>query len=171
MCRVVIFGNSGSGKTSLARRLSGEMNWPHLDLDSIAWKEADPPVRAELAESVAGIEDFRANNSSWVIEGCYASLIAHAARHATDMVFLNIGTEACVENCRSRPWEPEKYPSEAAQNENLAMLIDWVKAYDTRDDEFSLREHRAIYEAFGGKKVEIKTNAEAKNMAPPSAVG
>ncbi|MCE9595769.1 MAG: hypothetical protein K8S98_16390 [Planctomycetes bacterium] len=35
--RVLVFGNSGSGKSHLARRLLTEHGLAHLDLDTIAW--------------------------------------------------------------------------------------------------------------------------------------
>ena len=124
MSRIVILGNSGSGKSSLAKRLAAKAGCEHLDLDAIAWKAADPPVRATFETSSAAIDDFVARKSAWVIEGCYASLIAYAGKYADRMYFLNIGIAACIENSEFRPWEPEKYASKEAQDENLAMLID-----------------------------------------------
>ncbi len=38
------------------------------------------------------------------------------------------------------------------------MLIDWIKQYDVRDDEFSLKAHRELFDNFGGKKVEYTSN-------------
>lgn len=170
MSRIVILGNSGSGKTSLARRLSTQAGCEHFDLDDIAWKAADPPVRESIEKSSAAIDGFVSHHATWIIEGCYSSLISHAAKYADRMYFLNIGVEACVENCRSRPWEPEKYPSKEAQDENLAMLVEWVRSYETRDDEFSLREHRRVFESFEGPKSEIRSNQEAQNKrVDPSA--
>ena len=160
----MIFGNSGSGKTSLARRFSGQEGIPLLDLDSVAWKEADPPIRESIEKSLAAIDQFTAENQSWIIEGCYSSLISHAAQNASQMYFLNIGVDACVENCRSRLWEPDKYLSKEAQDKNLEMLIEWVRTYETRKDEFSLREHRRIFEGFRNTKSEIRSNAEAQSQ-------
>ena len=162
MSRVVIFGNSGSGKTSLARQFSGQAGIPLLDLDSVAWKEAEPPIRESSEKSLTAIDRFIAQSQSWIIEGCYSSLIAHAAQNASQMYFLNIGVDACVENCRSRPWEPDKYASKEAQDKNLEMLVEWVRTYETSKDEFSLREHQRIFEEFRRTKSEIKSNAEAQ---------
>jgi hypothetical protein len=60
-----------------------------------------------------------------------------------------------VQNCRARPWEPHKYASKAEQDANLPMLLDWVRAYDSRDDEFSLRAHRRLFKSFNGPKREV----------------
>ena len=148
-------GNSGSGKSTLAARLARESKLAHLDLDTLAWLPGMPPRRAPLAEAMAKIERFVADHEDWVIEGCYGDLIEGALHHATRLVFLNPGTEACIANCRGRPWEPHKYDSKAAQDANLDMLIEWVRGYETRDDDLSLSRHRALFESFRGDKIEI----------------
>ena len=112
-----------------------------------------------LADSVAKIDAFTSARDRWVIEGCYADLVEVAAASCTELVFLNPGIDACVANCRARPWEPHKYPSKEAQDANLEMLIGWVRAYATRTDEFSLAGHRALFERFGGAKREITSLA------------
>lgn len=147
-------GNSGSGKSTLASDLSRE-GAAHLDLDTLAWLPTTPPQRAPLAEAVAKIEAFIGAHASWVIEGCYTDLLSAAAAHADRLVFLNPGVEVCIANAKARPWEPHKYDSKAAQDANLAMLIEWIRAYETRDDEFSLAAHRRLFDGFGGDKLEI----------------
>ncbi len=149
--RIVIIGNSGSGKSTMARALAAE-GAAVLPLDDIAW---DPGVvRKPLAESVAALEDFVRRHDAWVIEGCYGDLVRAALRHCEELVFLNPGIETCVENCRRRPFEPSKFDSPEAQDERLDALIAWVRTYDTRDDEFGLACHREIFEGFDGRKRE-----------------
>lgn len=158
--RIVVMGNSGAGKSTLAGRLAIEHGLAHLDLDTLAWLPTHPPQRAPLAESAAKIEAFATAHTGWVIEGCYADLLRIAADRCTQLIFLNPGTEACIANCRARPWEPHKYPSREAQDANLAMLLEWVRAYETRDDEFSLRAHRALFDEFRGDKREWTTRPD-----------
>ncbi len=148
-------GNSGSGKTTLARALARESALAQLDLDTLAWDVASPTQRRPLHESVAGISEFMDRTECWVIEGCYSDLLAGAVARCTRLVFLNPGIDACIANCRARSWEPHKYPSREAQDANLAMLIEWVRAYETRRDEFSLHSHRALFDAFRGEKAEL----------------
>jgi adenylate kinase family enzyme len=153
MHRIVLFGNSGSGKSTMARVLSKERSLPHLDLDSLAWSSM--AVRRSVADSARLIRDFLDANSEWVIEGCYADLLELVLPHATEVRFLNPGTEVCVGRCRARPWEPEKYPSKEAQDERLEFLLQWVREYETREDEYSLARHRELFDTFRGPKREI----------------
>lgn len=161
MERIVIFGNSGSGKSTLAKALASRYQTPHLDLDVIAWEADQPGVRAAPEESHRKLMQFIKSSDSWVIEGCYSGLLREAAGFCTEMIFLNPGIEACLENCRTRPWEPHKYTNPEAQDANLQMLLEWVREYDTREDEFSLREHRKLFDSHQGKKVEYRSNEEA----------
>jgi adenylate kinase family enzyme len=150
--RVLVFGNSGAGKSTLARHFRDREGLGHLDLDSLAWLDTKPPQRRPVESSRADMEAFMAQHGGWVIEGCYADLLTLAAEKATEMIWLNPPTETCVAHARARPWEPHKYPSKEAQDANLPMLIDWICAYDSRDDEFSRRAHTLLFEQFPGTK-------------------
>lgn len=159
MHRILIFGNSGSGKSTMARDLSRRHGITHLDLDQLAWSE--PAVRKPLPESAAEIAAFIRTHEEWVVEGCYADLLEHLLDAATEVRFLNPGPDVCVANCRARPWEPEKYPSKEAQDANLDFLLAWVRDYATRDDEYSLASHRALFERFRGPKKEYAEQADS----------
>ena len=153
-CRVLLFGNSGSGKTTMARTLVKEHGLVHLDLDSVAWES--PGVRRATAESLAEVRRFLDAHPAWVIEGCYADLMDPILSEATEVRFLNPGVEACIANCRARPWEPEKYSSKEEQDSVLAFLLDWVREYETRDDEYSFKAHRTLFDRFPGRKREYR---------------
>lgn len=158
MTRIVIFGNSGAGKSTLASMLSAEHSLAHLDLDVLAWEPVSPPARRSINESGKLISDFINTNQNWVIEGCYSDLLSFALADATKVIFLNLPVEACVENAKSRPWEPHKYASKEAQDANLEMLIDWIKQYESRVDTFSKKAHERLYHQFDGLKVMYSSN-------------
>jgi adenylate kinase family enzyme len=155
--RIVLLGNAGSGKSTMARRLIGDAPIPRLSLDEIAWNEG--PVRKPLDESLAALASFIRANDRWIIEGCYGDLVPAALPHCTELRFLNPGVEACVANCLSRPWEPEKFSTRAEQDAMLDELVRWVRRYETRDDEYGLRCHRRIFDAFEGRKREYTSLA------------
>lgn len=152
--RILIYGNAGSGKTTMAKETARALGVVHLDLDSITWSE--PQVRRDLPSTLALLDEFLAKNDAWVIEGVYADVVAHAAKHCTELRFLNPGVDVCVAHCRARPWEPSKFASKEEQDRLLDMLVAWVREYETRDDEYGLARHRAVFDAFTGRKREYR---------------
>ncbi len=162
MQKILIFGNSGSGKSTLAKQLKIEFNLAHLDLDTLAWQDRVPPQRKPLQQSAALIKQFADANPSWIIEGCYSDLLELVIHDTNEMVFLNPGTEICINNCKKRPWEPHKYASKKKQDKNLKMLINWIKDYSNRTDEFSLTAHQRLFDSFIGKKTEYNSRKKLK---------
>ncbi len=151
--RMVIYGNAGSGKTTMARAVAREQGVPHLSLDDLSWEAAG--VRKPLGESLVMLHAFIAREPGWVIEGCYGDLVEAALPFCSELRFLNPGIEACVRNCHSRPWEPSYCSSPEEQARFLEPLIEFMRQYATREDEFSLTRHRAIFESFAGPKQEF----------------
>jgi len=162
LSKIVIFGNSGSGKSTLAKQLSLSDDLAHLDLDTIAWKPCLPPERLPISESSITISEFFKTHDSWVIEGCYSDLLALVIYKADEVIFLNLPISSCIENAKNRPWEPHKYESREAQDENLAMLIEWISEYNLRDDTFSQLAHENIFTKFTGKKTMRTSNLHHK---------
>jgi hypothetical protein len=122
-------------------------------MDEIAF--GDAAVRLPLAESIALAREFIAANPRWIIEGCYGDIIEPLLSGCEQLILLNPGVETCTAHCRSRPWEPDKYATREAQDKNLEYLIQWVRQYDTRQDEYGLVWHRKLFEAFQGFKYEF----------------
>lgn len=155
MRRVAIIGNAGSGKSTLARRIAAECGGPVLDLDTIAWEPGKPAAPRASDQAVRDVRAFCAANESWVIEGCYGDLAEAVLDGTVELIFLNLSEADCVRQCRGRAWEPHKWKTKEAQDAHLDCLLDWVRAYYTREGVMSLRGHRAIFDGYGGPKREI----------------
>ena len=162
--RVLVFGNSGSGKSTFARQLSAQHNLKELDLDHVVWSKTEFAKFRPDEEIIRELDAFVAANSSWVVEGCYGRWMEHLQSHCTKMVFLNPGEAACLANCRARPWEPNKYPTQAEQDAKLAFLLDWVRGYSSRTDDLSLQAHRRLLESFNGAKQEVGATVITKGQ-------
>jgi len=158
MTRLLVFGNSGSGKSAFAKNLQSSKEIAHLDLDTLAWLPDPPPRRKPIKESLVAISDFITANSSWVIEGCYSDLLELVADEANEIVFLNLAVEDCVANALKRPFEPHKFSSAEAQEGNQVLLLQWIRDYSNREDECSYKAHREFFEKFSGKKSEYNSN-------------
>ena len=158
LAKILIFGNSGSGKSMLARRLCETQGLAHLDLDTLAWKPTSPPERKPIKESDHEIQAFTASNETWVIEGCYTDLLKLVEGQSSEIIFMNLPIELCIANAKARPWEPHKYDTKQAQDDNLPMLIDWIAQYTKRDDTFSYTAHKQFYENYSGSKRMVMRN-------------
>ena len=146
----------------MARRIIGDSPIARLSLDEIAWDPDSklPDVkRKPLTESIELLQAFFRAHEQWVIEGCYGDIIESALPHCTELRFLNPGVETCVAHCYCRPWEPSKFASAEQQDEMLQNLIQWVQEYETRDDEYGLKNHRRIFDNFSGPKREFTSPA------------
>lgn len=150
--RIILLGNAGAGKSTMAWHLICNSAIRRLSLDEIAWNEGTE--RKPLDESIRELHRFLENNDQWIIEGCYSDLVEAALPFCTELRFLNPGVEVCVEHCKRRPWEPEKFSSLEAQQKMLEQLVHWVREYEVRDDEYGLKRHRRIFADFNGLKKE-----------------
>lgn len=161
--KIVLLGNTGAGKSTMAKRLIGSKKIARLSLDEIAWNEG--AERRPLPESIALLNGFLNQNDQWIIEGCYGDLIEAVLPHCDELRFLNPGIEVCVVHCCQRPWEPEKFESLQAQQSMLSSLINWVKEYESRSDEYGLQRHRELFNAFTGRKHEYRSVEEYDHFA------
>ena len=155
--RVAIVGNSGSGKSTVARQLMTTHAIEGLDLDTVAWEPGKVAMMRSAESAAADVRTFCESRESWIVEGCYASLVKETFDFDPELWVLDPGMEQCISNSRSRPWEPHKYASKIDQDERLSFLIQWVTDYYTRDGDMSLSAHRELYENYGGRKRWIRS--------------
>lgn len=150
--KVAIIGNSGSGKSTLAKRIVSRHGAAVLDLDTVAWVPCRIAVPRPVEEAIADVGAFCGSHQDWVIEGCYANLIAASLKFGPVLVFMDPGLEQCVANCKARPWEPHKYASNEEQEAKLPFLLSWVAEYYTRDGDMSRAGHEALFSGYSGAK-------------------
>jgi adenylate kinase family enzyme len=160
--KAILLGNAGAGKSTLSRLMIAKKPAARLSLDEVAFRGGTE--RRPLKDSIEDVERWISGHSNWIIEGCYADIIEPLLVYCDELIFLNPGVEACVAHCRLRPWEPEKFNSRQAQDENLVNLIQWVRSYETRADEYGLSRHRALYESFHGKKSEFTHQSQYETV-------
>lgn len=164
--RILVFGNSGSGKSTFARQVGAQPGVAVLDLDNVVWSPGAPGVFRADPEIIQALAAFVQANPAWVVEGCYARWMEHLQPHCTEMVFMNPGEDVCLRHCLARPWEPKKYATLEDQDIWLPLLCGWVRGYYSRADDMSLAAHRRLFDAFTGTRREITADEDA----PASAI-
>lgn len=93
--KITIIGYSGSGKTSLAKRISEKFNIPHQQIDRIWFREHGHLVKTEVEKNLVReairkeIFDF-IKNENWVSDGFYKRLQPILADEADLIVLLEL---------------------------------------------------------------------------------
>jgi adenylate kinase family enzyme len=156
--KIILLGNAGAGKSTMAKKLMANQNIPRLSLDEVAW--AEPAIRMSEAESVELVRSFIQQHDQWILEGCYSDIIEPILPECDELRFLNPGIETCIKHCHARPWEPEIFESPEKHNANIQNLINWVNEYESREDEYGLKRHRKLFDSYNGNKREYSCVSE-----------
>ncbi|MNS36264.1 topology modulation protein [compost metagenome] len=155
LTRTLIIGNSGSGKSWLAERLTGHLQVPWIDLDKIHWLSDEHSIPRPRAEALA-MARIAADEQRWVIEGVYGWIISEILHRATALIWLSIGDEECVTNIRQR---------ETQDDERLVALLEWAGSYRKRDDSSGFAAHQRLFEGFSGSNIQLMNRTEITAFA------
>lgn len=91
MQRIAVVGTTGSGKTTLARRLATALELPHVELDSLQWGPEWTPAETDAFRE--GVTRALAGDR-WVVDGNYGAVRDLIWSRADTVVWLDysVGT-------------------------------------------------------------------------------
>jgi adenylate kinase family enzyme len=87
--RIVVFGQSGSGKTTFGRRAAAAFDVPHIELDSLYHKPNWEPTPDEEFREIVG-EQLAASPDGWVVDGNYSRVRDVVLSRADTAVWLRL---------------------------------------------------------------------------------
>ena len=158
MERIVIIGNSGSGKSYLAHRLRDRLGYPLIHLDDLFWepggfnkKRPNDVVNAEIARLAQG--------RNWIVEGVFGELAQTFFPNADYLIWLDLDQETCLNSLKQRGSDSGAQPDQAAAEASFQRLLAWAAAYWERDGLRSWRGHQQLFEAFSASKSYLRSRA------------
>ncbi len=155
--RILILGNSGSGKSWLSRELGKRLKIAPIDLDTVHWEPGgfqmarDTDVARAIARQIA-------SQDIWIMEGVYGWLAREILSRGTALIWLDMPLEHCLDNLRRRGPNPE------SDEKSFAALLAWAAAYQERQTSSSSTGHGRLFTAFRGWKRRICSTQETRQF-------
>lgn len=163
MKRIVIIGNSGSGKTYLGQRLSDRLHLEVIHLDKLFWEPGGFNVKRPKEIVYAEIATL-AQGENWIVEGVFGELAQAFFANAEQLIWLDIDQETCLNSLLQRGSEGFNQLDQQSAEENFQKLLTWASAYWQRQDLRSRCGHALLFEQFNGKKICVKTGTEVDDL-------
>lgn len=166
--KILLFGASGAGTTTLANSLATHLNWVHLDADEYYWAKTQPPFQIKLPLEKRN-QNLQADFNKYENVMISGSLITWSTywNTAFDLgVFLQLPPKLRMERLKNR--ELERYGAQLKTDKKIikqsADFLAWAEKYDDASfDGRSLRQHKKWIQLLDCKVIEITgdlTNAE-----------
>ena len=161
--RMIIVGNSGSGKTWLANSLAKVDGCQVIHLDHIFW-EPGGFDKKRSPEVVTKMMDESKNGASWIAEGVFGELAEEFIVRAQYFVWLDIDWPICRERLLKRGSESKRHMGREESAEGIRELIEWASRYYERKNSRSYEGHKKLLNNFHGEKIYINSEADAIKM-------
>jgi adenylate kinase family enzyme len=170
--KTVIIGNSGSGKTWLAKRLSAIEDVPIIHLDDLFW-EPGGFDRKRSADVVHQLVEEGKRGDHWIVEGVFGELAQRFLDCADMLIWLDLEWSVCEARLEKRGSESKRHLDREQSAADLARLVEWAEKYRARSDLRSHAGHNSLFAEFGKARFRFTTENEVMAFlaeARPSAL-
>ena len=158
--KVLIFGASGVGTSTLASEIERFTDFKHLDLDDFYWKKTEPPyeLKVPLAERNMNLKTAFYGCDNVVLSGSISTWGAEWSQAFDLAIFMYMEPAKRLERLRKR--EEGRYGSELLKSSSLqekmeAFLL-WASKYDLENFEGrSISMHRSYCAALECPVIEL----------------
>ncbi|WP_106793358.1 AAA family ATPase [Aquimarina sp. Aq78] len=169
--KLLIFGASGSGTTTLGNEIKKRTDFKHLDVDDYYWKKTNPPFQEKIPLTKRNENlkvDFN-NFTNVVVSGSMVSW-GKEWESAFDLaIFIRLENTARMERLKIRETERygEKLQTDKKIQQNSKAFLEWANQYENPNfDGRSLKVHNNWIEMLDCKilrlngEVELNYNVE-----------
>lgn len=141
-----IFGSSGSGTTSLAKRIANEQNMTHIDVDDLMWKKTDPPFTERRHNETIKtlIKAQLKDNHHAVISGSLVNIYDELKKDISIFIYMNLDIETRIKRINQR--ELKRFGGRILEGGDLyekhQAFLQWVSDYEHNPETIrSRRQH------------------------------
>ncbi|WP_196894335.1 AAA family ATPase [Aureivirga marina] len=145
--KIIIFGASGSGTTTLGKSLAEKLGWNHLDADDYYWKKTNPPFQEKETFEERNqklLKDFL-KSENVIISGSLVTWNSYWQTAFDLAIFLKIPQEIRLERLRKREEKMygEKWKQDVQAQEKFNKFLEWAAKYDDENfDGRSITQHK-----------------------------
>lgn len=146
--KILLFGASGSGTTTLGKELEQNSSFVHLDVDDYYWKKTEPPFQEKISlrERNENLKaDFQKQENA-IISGSMVSWGKEWETAFDLAIFIHLNNGVRMERLRNRERERygEKLLTDQKAKQNSEAFLEWASQYENPD--------------FDGRSLKIHTN-------------
>ena len=170
--KILIFGASGSGTTTLANSLSQKTNFPHLDIDNYYWEITNPIFQKKVEKEVSQrnvLQDFQKQNDV-VVSGSMVSWGEVWVTAFDLVIFIYLKNDIRMQRLKEREVERygDKLLSDKVTQENSKAFLEWANNYDDFNfdgrslkiyEDWMEKIHCPILKLNGSIQLEVKVNS------------
>ena len=145
--RIHILGASGSGTTTLARKICERLGYKHIDTDDYYWVKTEPPFiqKRKPEERIKLLSEAMLSCDKWILSGSLCGWGDVFIPLFDLVVYLWISQDIRMERLKVR--EFQRYGEEIKTGGKLFVshqeFMEWASQYDTGD--LNIRSKRLHY--------------------------
>jgi adenylate kinase family enzyme len=159
--RVVIIGNSGSGKSYLAQRIAAFDSRLVVSLDELFWvpggfDQKRPPdeVQTKIDQSLGA--------QSWVVEGVFGNLASAFLTQANLLIWLDLDWEVCRAGLLERSSQSAERLDPSVATHAIEELVQWASQYSERTTASSRTGHARLVADFAGETLTLTNRSQVE---------
>ena len=158
--KIYIIGPVGSGKTTLANKLSKKMNIKMYELDKVVWDDDNGNIKRDLDDIDKRFRKI-IEKSSWIIEDVGRKKFREGIKKSEVVYYLNLSKKDIYLRCITR-WIKQKNGKEKYNYKptlkGLIKMLSWAR------NDIKNKEEKIEYIKKNSKKYKILTKKEIDKL-------